>query len=288
LNSPAGNRDPMGSGAIGDFLTEQEIKQHSAESIKQWQKNMKAEIRRDAVCSSYVAQFKGKTGRDAKARELIYGSDPEELYIWFLGNGNEGWNCGFSREIGLTETGHEFIVTSAASVGIKALAMGATTGVALTAAADEFVGQTVGVNPSAVKNLSKGIWELGGSPRGLKIEDIVEESGLLAGRLPKNFETGDFFDQGVFTSLKSIDLGTKTFQDPKKLFNKLKNYVDLLNEFPGARLSGVVISPNDITKKALHIAIPPGQVNPLQRLAIEGARQYAGEQGIDFLVYSVE
>ena len=131
------------------------------------------------------------------------------------------------------------------------------------------------------------VWELGAGPRGIAIEDAIESSGLRSGRLPPGFRTVDFFDEGIATSTKSIDLGAKTYQDANRLLSTVRKYVDKLRDFRGGARGGFRIRPGDITGRRLDLVIPQGSLTQSQRLALEAAEQYAQGQGISLEILTV-
>lgn len=96
---------------------------------------------------------------------------------------------------------------------------------------------------AAFKASSKSVWSLPWLERGL----IIEEQ--LGKNLKGNFPVIDKFLNGVATSIKSIDLNAKSYQNGKVLFSTLKRYIDKVAKFKGQRWNGVVISEEDITKE---------------------------------------
>ncbi|HXX52479.1 MAG TPA: hypothetical protein VEI98_14505 [Xanthobacteraceae bacterium] len=65
-------------------------------------------------------------------------------------------------------------------------------------------------------------WEMGWAKRG----DYLSEK--LGANLPRTLKTIDIFDNGVATSIKTIDLNAATYQDATRLTNRLNNYADNL------------------------------------------------------------
>ncbi|MGL4825647.1 MAG: hypothetical protein ACRC4G_05595, partial [Alphaproteobacteria bacterium] len=85
---------------------------------------------------------------------------------------------------------------------------------------------------------------------GEKIEQALGQN------LHKNYPVIDRFDNGVVTSIKSIDLNAKTYQDAKKLQRTLEKYVDKVADFRGDIFAGQPVSAEKITLRALDLAIP--------------------------------
>ena len=75
---------------------------------------------------------------------------------------------------------------------------------------------------AAFKASSKSVWSLPWLERGL----IIEEQ--LGKNLKGNFPVIDKFLNGVATSIKSIDLNAKSYQNGKVLFSTLKRYIEVI------------------------------------------------------------
>lgn len=58
----------------------------------------------------------------------------------------------------------------------------------------------------------------------------------LGQNLHKNFPVIDRFQDGIATSIKSIDLNSATYQNPAKLTSVLTRYVDKVAEFKGGHM----------------------------------------------------
>jgi hypothetical protein len=97
---------------------------------------------------------------------------------------------------------------------------------------------------------SSGVWSQNPFRRGQDIEQALGQN------LPSNFPVIDKFENGLATSIKSIDLNAKTYQDATKLEYRLKNYVDKAAGFNGQTWAEVVIKSSDVKIRALDLAIP--------------------------------
>jgi hypothetical protein len=144
---------------------------------------------------------------------------------------------------------------------------------------------TVGV-AGATKSLSaladrlaKSPWPMGPSPRGFNIE------ARLGGNLPASFPTIDRFNDrtGVATSIKSINLDAKTYQNPSRLEKLMTGYIDKVSGFNGANWGGRVIDEFDITARQLHVAIPR-TASPEQMAVFDTMESYAKRNGVDLIV----
>jgi RHS repeat-associated protein len=123
-----------------------------------------------------------------------------------------------------------------------------------------------------------GVWSLGPGPRGLAIE------AQLGGNLPASFRVIDRFENGVATSIKSIDLNAATYQNAQALGSRLNSYVDRLAGFNGASRAGQVIDASQIAARQLQLAIPPGSASAAQQAVINAAATRAQGMGVNFIV----
>lgn len=128
-----------------------------------------------------------------------------------------------------------------------------------------------------------GVWSLGPGPRGLAIES------QLGGNLPAGFRVIDRFENGVATSIKSIDLNAATYQNAQALGSRLNGYVDSLAGWTGQTTpyGGVVIQPGQVTARTLQVAVPPGSMSAAQQAVFNAAAQRAQGAGINFIVTPV-
>lgn len=128
--------------------------------------------------------------------------------------------------------------------------------------------------PRLATGSTSKIWKLPPTKRGLEIEI------LRAGpnRLPENFPVVDIFRNGTAISVKSIDLTQKTYQG-KRLFSKVKQYINKLIDFKGASI-GLRRVPGT-AKKELEIVIPKGIANPQQKQFLKEAVDYGRLNNIE-------
>lgn len=119
----------------------------------------------------------------------------------------------------------------------------------------------------------RSVWALNPFKRGSAIENIIR----LRRNLHRTFPTIDRFENGIATSIKSIDLAAKTYKNERALERVLKNYVTQLARFKGARVGKQVVRGTDINQKVLHL-VTPSDISPslLQRV-----RTFAKEKGVD-------
>lgn len=128
---------------------------------------------------------------------------------------------------------------------------------------------------------SASIWSKNWAERGRAAEDV------LGRNLSRNFETIDKFENGVATSIKSIDLTAKTYQDSGALVSKLNQYVSEVAAFKGSKGGGTTrITSNMIQGRELSLAIPPN-ATAAQMSAIGQVTQAAASQGVTVTVHVI-
>lgn len=140
-----------------------------------------------------------------------------------------------------------------------------------------FEGSLIGRTTAA----TSGVWSLGNFARG----NVIEQ--MLGGNLPRTFPVIDAFENGVATSIKSIDLTAVTYQAPDALARKLTGYVDKLAEFQGAAYGEETVNAASITSKVLKIAVPEGGANAAQQAVINRVTAQAAQQGVKVIVVQV-
>ena len=131
---------------------------------------------------------------------------------------------------------------------------------------------TIGVTITTVSSP----WLLGPVKRGQAIERI------LGANLPQNFPTIDKAVQGAnniassITSIKSIDLASKTYQQGSALFNRIMNYSHKVANFTNRTWAGETVNVNNSTQRILEVAIPHGatqaQWTQIHKATVEAAK----------------
>lgn len=126
---------------------------------------------------------------------------------------------------------------------------------------------------------AKSPWPFGPSPRGFAIE------ARLGGNLPASFPTIDRFNDttGVATSIKSIDLASKTYQNPARLEALVTRYIDKTGDFYGADWGGKLIREFDITSRQLLVAITRN-ASPEHLAVFARMDEYASSKGVELIV----
>lgn len=133
-----------------------------------------------------------------------------------------------------------------------------------------------------VARSAQSVWNKNRLQRGVEIENMLGRSPNLS----QNFPVIDRFQNGVVTSIKSIDLGAESYQNINTLTNTVRGYVNTLANWRGADWAHTVIRPGDIATREVLLAIPPGasqaQINVLLQL-----QQWAATQGVTLNVVVV-
>jgi hypothetical protein len=107
---------------------------------------------------------------------------------------------------------------------------------------------------SSVATISAGVnvWAMGWAARGQAIED------LLGRNLARGNPIIDRWFGGIATSIKSIDLSAKTYQNMSALTSTLQGYVQKLAGFNGQNWAGKIITSEQILGRELSLGIPAG------------------------------
>jgi CDI toxin restriction endonuclease-like domain len=121
------------------------------------------------------------------------------------------------------------------------------------------------------ERLAGSVWKLGNFARGVAIETALGKN-LAAG-----FPVIDKFLNGTATSIKSIDLTAKTYQDTEKLASTLDNYVDKVANFNGAKYGTQAVEGSEITARELQVAIPKGGMSAAQQKVFDAAAARAAK-----------
>lgn len=166
-----------------------------------------------------------------------------------------------------------------------------TVGVAAREAATDFFGGALIVGGIRALRGANSVWNLGRFARGRAIENMLGANTRWA----KNFPVIDKIQDGVATSIKSVDLTAQSYQSGNNLFNTLKGYVDKLDNFSGAawgnKAKGTfadVQEGRDFTSKALEIAVESGQGSAQQWEQITKVVNYAIEKEINVIIKFID
>jgi len=127
---------------------------------------------------------------------------------------------------------------------------------------------------------TSSVWKLNPFERGLKIEKLL---GANMG----NYPVIDKFSNGVATSIKSIDLDAKSYQNLSTLQRTLGSYVDEIAQFQGQKWGEFDLRFTPINKRVLELAVTPG-ASYLQREVIDRIVSDSQRKGVDVIIHIVE
>ena len=125
-----------------------------------------------------------------------------------------------------------------------------------------------------MKNAGGALWKIAPLERGFVYESMLGLKGTFS---VKNYPVIDAFYNGVATSIKTLDLGAKSYLKGNSVYNKLVNYIDDLANFKGT-MHGGINTKGVIKSKVLEVGIPGA--NQAQREQIQRAIKYAVEKDI--------
>jgi filamentous hemagglutinin len=128
----------------------------------------------------------------------------------------------------------------------------------------------------------QSVWKLPTFLRGVKIEMMIGRSPQLA----QNFPVIDRWQNGMATSIKSLDLGAKSYQNIATLTRTVQGYVNTLANWQGARWGGVTVDPTMITTREVLLAVPPG-ASQAQQNALNQLQQWASGLSVNLNIVVV-
>jgi filamentous hemagglutinin len=120
------------------------------------------------------------------------------------------------------------------------------------------------------------VWNLNPFVRGVLIERATGQN------LPSNFPVIDKFQNGMATSIKSLNVDASSYQSAATLSRTLNGYIDSVAGYNGTGPGGwakVVINPSDITGRGLDLVIP-NTGSATQQQTIAQAVQYGASKGV--------
>lgn len=122
-----------------------------------------------------------------------------------------------------------------------------------------------------------GLWNQGWSQRGFDIDEA------LGNNLGRTYPTIDkISEDGIITSIKSMNTSSGTYLTESGMYNKIKSYVD---EVANYTVSSEL--PN-VTGRQVELAIPDQALNDDQIRALKKAKEYAASSGVDLKITVVQ
>jgi len=117
-------------------------------------------------------------------------------------------------------------------------------------------------------------WSLSPFVRGRVFENIY------GANLGWNFPVIDRFMNGVATSIKSLNLNAKTYQNMGALASKLRGYVDDVAGFMGADWGGDLVEQSKILSRQLQVIIPQGSLTDEASRVFQEVTDFAKNVGV--------
>lgn len=148
------------------------------------------------------------------------------------------------------------------------------------------LGPMLCLNDGDCTNEAQSIWNTNPLKRGVEIENLVGRSPDLV----DNFPVIDRFDNGVATSIKSIDLFSKTYQNTGTLIKTVQGYVNSVANWQGTSQQGwggVTITNQMIQARQLILAIP-ANASEEQLGALKLLQSWAQTQNVDLIITAVQ
>jgi hypothetical protein len=165
-------------------------------------------------------------------------------------------------------------ISGVAGVEAEVAAMGATKfGNVQMPLSQERLGQ-------ARRFTGRTVWDQGPTVRG----EIIERR--LGQNLPRSFPTIDKFNNGIATSIKSMNLNDPTYLKLRNISRVGERYVDQLAAFTRGKRGRLVILPQQIQGRVLELAIPRG-ASDSQLEALEDLVRYGLRNGVIVVIIEI-
>lgn len=139
------------------------------------------------------------------------------------------------------------------------------------------------IEVSRVSPTTQNVCNMNPLARGVAIEYMLGRSPELA----RNFPVIDRFQNGVATSIKSIDLAARTYQNTNNLTRVIQGYIKSLANWQGANWGDVIIKASDITSRELLLAISPNS-SETQMQALLQLQDWALNQGVTLTLMMIK
>ncbi len=130
----------------------------------------------------------------------------------------------------------------------------------------------------AAAGVAQRVWEMNPLERGRMLHRIFGQN------LPERFPVVDrmMWEEGRLISIKTLDLGAKSYQNLERLQRVVQGYIQKLAEFRGAPYGKVTIWPEDIKIRELWLVIPGA--SEAQWKILQALQEAATKSGIIFRI----
>jgi len=126
--------------------------------------------------------------------------------------------------------------------------------------------------------LPEGTWEKPPLERG----DIIDKA--MGNNLGHNFPTIDKVENGVVTSVKSRDLGAKTYQNGNKLEKVIVKDINKVSGFIGETFNGKFVNAEEIVGRQLQVVVPNVTLSEAQINAVNNATKHGIDKGVKLII----
>ena len=126
--------------------------------------------------------------------------------------------------------------------------------------------------------LPEGTWEKPPLERG----DIIDKA--MGNNLGHNFPTIDKVENGVVTSVKSRDLGAKTYQNGNKLEKAIVKDINKVSGFIGETFNGKFVNAEEIVGRQLQVVVPNVTLSEAQINAVNNATKHGIDKGVKLII----
>ncbi|KVG57943.1 filamentous hemagglutinin N-terminal domain-containing protein [Burkholderia territorii] len=128
----------------------------------------------------------------------------------------------------------------------------------------------------AISDKITSVWNSRPFARGVTIEQNLGQN------LPPNMPVIDRFENGIATSIKSLDVNATSYQNTSTLTRTVNGYIDKVAAYNGTSQQGwarVTIDPAQITGRSLDLVVPNAG-SAAQQQVINQAIQYGASKGV--------
>ena len=118
--------------------------------------------------------------------------------------------------------------------------------------------------------------------QGFPFEDYISTARKLssAERLPNSFPVFDYFTVNKEAiSVKTLDTGASSYQNPNRIRSRLNQYIDKVDNFDELRQGHVTLKKELIEKRTIELAIP-SKTTLAQWEGINNSISYAADKNI--------
>lgn len=137
-------------------------------------------------------------------------------------------------------------------------------------------------------NIAADVWKKGHCTRGEEI-DVFIKNNSLGTKFGKNFPVVDRLEDEVLISIKSLDIGAPSYQNPGKLRSTLGKYANALKNFEGKYFKGddvfrwgdTALNRKEYSKMALEIVLPDIIITEDTLKVLEEFQETMNGQGIE-------